>query len=354
MWYRLLGIAALVGQRLSRQRVNLIPLNWPAMAGLIGLAIWSLVMVRDGVVNGTTPRTVPLADLLTRKGDLGRNFVRTTGMVVPQGQLTKVKRDKNTGAETIETVWVPIADSVSKKILLIERANAVEQGTEPHAETVQGMLVPIDSSVRHELESYSSTSQTALDMDYMLVEGKTPAQPAIWIPTLILSSLFGVAMVWTFLRRYIVWRGVTTGSIPQRPSRALPDTLSVYATGEFLMSGSNHQDRFLEVPVGISFTPTGDALAYSRINASNKFMGFVTQDRDGTWVLPLGNPRGQSVEVGEIYLGAKCHYALRWKTEAGKTVLLSTDTQDEREALLDALAYQPPPSSQPSPSSTVE
>ena len=343
LWYRLLGVAALVGQRLSRQRVNFVPLNWPLMVGLVGLAIWSLIMVRDGVVNGTTPRRVALSELVLHKGDLGKNYVRTTGMLIPESQVTKVKTDKNSGAETLETVWVPLADTVSKKILLVQRAEAFEQAGQPHAETITGMLVPIDGELHKEMESSASPGAShTLDLDFMLVEGKSPANPALWIPLFLLSSALGAAMVVTFLSRYIVWRRTGEASIPLRPSRALPDSLNLRATGDFALDGKA-KDRFLEVPAGIWFSPGGDVVAFARVNASSKFMGFVTQDRNGTWVMPLGNPRGQSVERGEIYLGGKQRPALRWKPEGQSAVILSTDTDDECQALLDVLSHQPEP-----------
>ena len=109
--YQFLGLAAFWGQRMSRSRGNGIPMNWFVMGGLLFLFGYGCVMLRDGVVNGATPQRVSLADVLQHRSGVVHNYIRVTGILLPEARLVRVSRNKRTGEEKTQGVWVPLVEA---------------------------------------------------------------------------------------------------------------------------------------------------------------------------------------------------------------------------------------------------
>ena len=100
--YRLMGIVALVNQKLSRTRINLIPLNWALMAGLGVLAGVALNEWHDAHANGTAPRPVSVSSVLAHRS-MDKNYVAVQGLLVPDSGFQMRKK-----SGTVEHTWVPM------------------------------------------------------------------------------------------------------------------------------------------------------------------------------------------------------------------------------------------------------
>src|SRR5579862_2323485 len=110
LFYRLMGLVARASERLSHMRVNLIPLNLAAIAGLIFLFGTGLVETRDAVVNGDKPRETTLT-AITRHQDTQHNYITVSGILVPKLSIQRVSKSESAGSdERVEHSWLPLVD----------------------------------------------------------------------------------------------------------------------------------------------------------------------------------------------------------------------------------------------------
>jgi hypothetical protein len=156
--YRILGVAALIGQRLSRARINFIPLNWAAMIGLFVACGVALQGASEGFHNGASPKRASVADIVDRKIDLAQNYVRVTGMLAPEMTITatyqsKYESEKEAESKPPTQAWVPLIAPSGSAVLLVELEDPDSAGSgKPRATTITGMLEPMDTDLRTEIE----------------------------------------------------------------------------------------------------------------------------------------------------------------------------------------------------------
>ena len=341
--YRLMGMVALLNQRLSRTRINLIPLNWAAMIGLgilIGAAVNEL---HDASANGATPRPVSVATLLAQPS-MDKNYVAVQGLLVPDAGFD----EKEDGGSTVEHTWVPMVDVQGKQAFLVERASA-GGGGQPAQTIVTGMLRPIDSELRTKAqEGGGNIDGVPLSLDYMLVEGQHPGSAVLWGSVAALASLLLALFVITFLTKYVVFQ-----KVPLAPGRRMegadvdPDQgANVRVTGSFLLDGQNAQ-RFLDVPAGYGALETGEIAFVSNIDASKRFMGMTTSSRRGLWTVILQNGSARVLDHGLLYSGFSVRPALRLDYREAATgkpgqAILSFGTEGERTHVLRMIEAVPP------------
>lgn len=339
--YRLLGVVALVNQRLSRNRVNFIPLNWAAMAGLGVLLFVCLDKYQDAHLNGQTPRTVSVADVLAHRTS-EKSYVAVQGVLVP-GEGFDEKKDN-----TVERTWVPMVDLVGRRAFLVQRRTN-DLGGKPQQATVTGMMRPMDEKLAAKVqEDGGNIDGVPIDTGYMLVEGERPGSAALWITGAALSALLLGAFIMTFLQKYVVFQPVARAPGPQ-PEAADIDTsqgADVRVTGTFLLDKVGAQ-RFLDVPAGFGTLQTGETIFVSNIDASNRFMGMTTAKRAGTWAMILANGSARVGAQGLLYSGTKVRPALRVSyveaaTQKPAEAVLSFGTPQERAHVL-ALLERPQP-----------
>lgn len=170
--YRLMGGVALVNQKLSRMRVNLVPLNWAAMIGLGILVSVALSEWHDATSNGAAPRPVSVASVLANS-PTDKNCVAVQGLLVPDAGF-EAKKDGR-----VEHTCVPMVDVKGRQAFLVERASAGIGGRLAQA-TVTGMLRPIDSKLRTKAQEDGGTIESVpLNLDTMLVEGRQPGNALV-------------------------------------------------------------------------------------------------------------------------------------------------------------------------------
>lgn len=339
--YRLMGMVALLNQRMSRTRLNLIPLNWAAMIGLgilIGIALSAL---RDASANGTAPRPVSVATLLTQPL-MDKNYVAVHGLLVPDAGFEKTKNGR------VENAWVPMVDVQGRRAFLVERASG-GLGGKPTQTTVTGMLRPIDSKLKSKAqEGGGNIDGVPLTLDYMLVEGQHPGSAVVWGLTAGLASLLLALFVITFLLKYVVFQ-----KVPLAPGRRMegadvdPDQgANLRVTGNFLLDGQSAQ-RFLDAPAGYGALETGEIAFVSNIDASNRFMGVTTASRKGLWTVILQKGSARVTDHGLLYSGFSVRPALRLDYREAATgkpgqAVLSFGTEGERTHVLRLIESAPP------------
>jgi len=333
--YRMMGLVALLNQRLSRTRVNLVPLNWAAMGGLGALLAVTSAGWQDAHANGQAPRPVSVGQVLAHSG-MDKNFVAVQGLLVP-GEGFDEKKDG-----TVEHVWVPMVDVPGHRAFLVERAGGGIGGQDAQA-TVTGMLRPMDDKLKSKIQEEGGNIEgVPLDTDYMLVEGQKPGSAALWGLGAALSALLLALFVITFLTKYVVFQKVDRAP-GLRPGADGSDVdpaqgADVRVTGAFLLDGKTSQ-RFLDVPSGYGTLETGETIFASNIDASNRFMGITTAKRAGVWSMVLQNGSARVGDHGLLYAGMAVRPALRLsyvEAATGKPAqaVLSFGTEHERARVL--------------------
>ncbi len=342
--YRVMGLVASLNQRLSRTRINLVPLNWAAMGGLGVLLAISLAGWRDAHANGQMPRTMTVGQVLAHSG-MDKNYVAVRGLLVPGAGI-----DKKGDSGSVETTWSPMLDVASKRAFLVEQDGA-GTGGQAAPTTVTGMLRPLDDKLKSKIqEGGGSIDGVPLDTDYMLVEGQKPGSAALWAVGAALSSLLLALFVITFLTKYVVFQKVdrAPGALPGAEGTDVDPAqgADVRVTGAFLLDGKTSQ-RFLDMPSGYGTLESGETIFASNIDASNRFMGITTAKRAGTWTIVLKNGSARVGDHGLLYAGMAVRPALKLsyvEAATGKPAqaVLSFGTEGERARVLALLETSRP------------
>lgn len=353
--YRLLGIAARIGERLSHTRVNLVPFNWAVMFILGVVFATGLNGIRDAAVNGQTPRAVSLNELLDHK-DVDHNYVKVSGLVFPKARI--VRRSKKSGS--VSQTWVPIVPPGSDRALLVKVASdgsAVGDG-EPHAATLVGMLVPMSTDLQKklndEIAGLPAGDVPKIDTTYELVENRHPGSPLLWTAMAVLGGGALALMLATFAMKYVVFRR-TPGVALENAANPPAFSGDLRVTGKFILDPKN-QKRFLNVPAGLARLDGGQIALVSNIDASDRFMGFTTQKRAGMWAIVFPPLAPGDVEAGELYCGLAAYPSLRIRyrdEQSGQasTAVLSCADDGDRAYLYRALLTpgEPEPAPHPKP-----
>lgn len=332
--YRMMGLVAQLNQRLSRMRINLIPLNWAAMVGLGALLAASAAGWQDAHANGQTPRTVSVGQVLAHT-QMDKNFVSVQGVLVP-GSGFDLKENG-----TIKHVWLPMVDVPGHRAILVQRD--ADGGGQAAQATITGMLRPMDSELKTKVQGDgSAVDGVPLDTDYMLVEGQQPGSAALWALGTVLSAVLLALFVITFLTKYVVFQKVdrAPGALAGADGSDVDPAqgADVRVTGTFLLDAKTAQ-RFLDVPAGYGTLESGETIFASNIDASNRFMGMTTSKRAGIWSLVLQNGTARVGEHGLLYAGTAVRPALKLsyvEAATGKpaSAILSFGTERERARVL--------------------
>jgi hypothetical protein len=364
--YRLLGAAARIGQRLSLIRINFVPLNLALMVGLVALVLLGANETRDAVVNGNKPRVASVSEVLAHK-NTERNYITVKGVLIPVAVLQKTRKSKYATEARVESSYLPMIDPLGMRALLVKWEGDQDSQAEPKETEITGMLVPLEDGVRAKLEEMGGKiDEIPFDMEYMLVQGRAPGNGATWAGVTAVSALLLALFGITFLNKYVVFQraaaspmaGLTStpsGSTPSLPPVPVAPTaggpppiptvsapgIDLRVTGRFTLDEKNAQ-RFLNVPAGLVKLDTGEIALFSNIDASNRFMGFTTADRQGMWAIVLQPASLGKLETGYLYDGLaqrpafRIHYADAY-TGAASNAILSCASESEREMILSEL-----------------
>lgn len=317
MFHRLLGVVAVVGQRLSLVRINFIPLHLAAMIGLGVLASLGTKTYRDALVNDREPRQVTLAEVLDHV-DTVHNFVAVKGTLIPE-PLFQVTQ-KRSGREQVEASFLPLLDRDKPRALLVRHAGDFPPGKEARDAVVTGMLVSLDDKVRGELVRTGGKIQNVpFDLDYMLEENAKPGNAVAWGVTTAVATLLLLAMFVTWRWKYVVFRATGAPELQPAAAAAPEGAIALRLSGHLRLA--NHKRHFVDMPAMVVRDDDGQLLVLSNIDASSTFFGVKTTDRRGLWSAILDAGRLAEMETGDQYLGWQRRPALRLAAAEGAVVL---------------------------------
>jgi hypothetical protein len=302
-----LGAVAKANLALWRYRINFVPLNVPIILGLgaLGVASWSATA--EALRNSEAPLQVSLEQI--RATPIAQNYVSVSGLAIPEAVYEYGDTAANGELTSVDRSWFPLVDGDSRRVLLVQREGKLPGG-QPREETVIGMLRDLTTNVQASLAADGYQLEGfPVETRYMLVDGERPGSPWLYgIATgLIVFTLVCVAIA-TGLRNTIFQR---SDRIRGMPINMDPNQSAlVNATGRFVLDAKTGQ-RFVDMPATLGGRD-GSTILTSNIDASSRFMGFVTSKRSGIWTVS-GKPRSiADGEFGYQYFGLGRRHAFRF------------------------------------------
>jgi len=329
--YRCLGATATLNQALSRNRINLIPFNWILM-GIIGaVAMYSLMQVEESISNrsGATQTTVgKIASSSVAEG----TYVKLTATVAPEAELDWVEK-KSDGTEETNAKFYPATDGQGS-IILLRADDGHIQGAKEYQTTVSGMVRSVDSEMQSKMADDPTMAKAfGTKGDTLYVD--TSDQPAPTTPNLcllIVSGLFLSALVITFMTRYIVFRRTPEPQTivnAETQAQIAAEGMDSRVTGAYTLAGVGAQ-RFREMPSMLQVQPDGGWSFFSNIDASNSFMGFRTNNRQGFWACWINPNIVSKVEYGRMYSGFSSRPAIRITQPGQDSTIISFGSDNQR------------------------
>ena len=329
--YRLLGVIAAMNSRMFLIRVNFIPVNVAVFVLLAFGAVEGFDQFNDALNNSATPKTQSLGTLLTTNDGPDQRYVSVRGLLFTGARLEYGTKDNNGGLSSVSNAWAPLVDSASKRALMVELAPTHARHDDTEAIAVTGMLRPMNTVLRAELEKEGFTFDgVPVDQRFVLMEGEAPSSfgwsLVLGVGCTSLLLMFGFATI----KRNVIFLPDTSS---ERPVPAQAEKPAFFVSGKLHLDEKNRQ-RFVNVPAAIGTLESGELAIVSNIDASSTFMGMKTSDRAGMWMLAMRPGSMTEMQPGYIYSGTKKFRAVRFR------YVSSMDGATER-AVLSATAGDP-------------
>ena len=289
--YYVLGLVARINAGLWRHRVNFVPMNVLLLAilGFAGLA--SLQSALSGLRNGTVAFRTSAAEIHDSP-DIIQSYVTVAGSESPLDVLESGNKGGGEVHSTPENSWSALLDRASQRALLVRRPGKVAGGAAIEVK-VTGMLRPMDVEARRFLATLrDSVEGFPVETRYMLVVNEVPVDTRNSIleatAFFVVIALFGIASV----KGNAIFQ--PTGRSPRATGKADEGGLRVVATASFTFDqvGRPVDKRFNSIPAILGPQDDGNLGLQSNVDASNRFMGFTTNDRSGIWSV--------SIEAGSV------------------------------------------------------
>lgn len=341
-FYSLMGLIAAASNKMSRQNVNGLPLNWWLILGCTFVVLVASESRRDAISNGQTPQVMSVTQFLQLgNSDFKHRYVRVTGVLLPP-----MKLNVSNGSSHFDLV--PLVDPKTKSGFFVHAGDEVHTGNKAEKATITGMMWGVPSDMRSDLAgAVPKFAPLSMDAGLELSEGQTPGNPLLTTLVMAGLGLTGGLFALSSLQKHVFFRRTKTkvapsahpgaASSPFVQSSALgqssvaPDQPGTPQNGPQLrLSGKMRLSekvaaRFLEMPSGLIELEGGRKGFAARIDASTRTYGRVTQSRAGVW-LSVPAPGTLQIEEGLLYAGARGKPALRLKyaDEADKGKATST------------------------------
>jgi hypothetical protein len=342
--YYVLGFVAKLNAGLWRYRINFLPLNVLLLVAMAAGGYAAVNEAIDSAHNANAPLSVTVAQI--HESPLAQNYVSVTGIDFPVA-LFQYGDTSTTGQLTsVDKSWSPLLDRASKRVLLVQRAGS-PPGGKPHEATLTGMLRELDAEVRSGLAANHDTVQgLPVETRYMLVVGEQPANSfaSVLLAVLLFSGL-GL-FLYASIQRNTIFQRANLGSPVSKVKSA--DPLRLNATGTFVLDKSDTivEQRFVNMQSVLGRLEDGTPALFSKIDATNRFMGVKMSDRSGIWSLAIAPGSLHDSQVGFIYWGSsRRRPALRFgyttpKGAKRSAIVIADDMQtlDTAVALLTAAA----------------
>jgi hypothetical protein len=341
-FYFLAGMIARACERGSRNRVNGIGLNWWILVGVIVLGCAAVAQIVEALNNRAPATPMPLAQVLAGESMVDRQ-VAVKGAFDPSAALSRKK--KGGGDADPDEFWVPIVDEEAGKAIFVKiNVKQVEGDNGAGDGHVRGMLRKMDSDLRsHVAKTAPQSAGIRIDDRYVIVASEKPATLWIWMAVATVAWLVALMMLLAVAFRYVVFRR-TAAPPPQTPIAPGPGKMR--ASGVFCFN-EKERKRFFDVPVMPAEMASSDPALISYVDASESFMGAKTRDLAGLWAIIMKRGTLSEAQYGRLYAGMRIRPALRVSfvdaiTGRSARVIVSFDSEAEREGGRD-LIYNPPP-----------
>ena len=336
LFLRVMGWVAFLCARMSRYRVNGIPSHfWIIIACLTALGIGGDIQRRDAAAYGKPP--VPMTISQALAGGALNRYVTVTGLVDSRTTLV----GKGSGDREL---YEPMADPQTRQALLVKRQGAALSTSAAAPSAVTGMFRQVPSDLYGHLKDNNFllglyTISTAFQLD----EGDRPIDPRSYFITVLVAGLPLALILLSVAQKHIIFRRAprTFGAAPAAPGDILSPPMRLSGR---LRLGPKTAQRFLEVPVMLAETQTGQAMLVSKINASVKQADGSIRDRAGLWAAVMEDGSLRVEDEGTLYLGRSVRPALRVRytdISAPKpvqaVVVLSFENERERAVMQEKL-----------------
>ncbi|MBZ0153075.1 MAG: hypothetical protein K8J09_16250 [Planctomycetes bacterium] len=339
--YRVMGLAAAIGDRTSRFSINFIKLNWVLMIAVgVGLFTTSNEL-RYALTNDRLPRSIGVKDAVTHL-DVDKNFVTVHGDLIREAVFTHTTTRR--GSSRTDASYYALLDDQHERALLVRTSGTTRPGTATGTVDLTGMLMPIEGSLQKELaRTGGDIGGVAFDTAYVLEWGRRPGDPMLWsIAAAVLAVVF-LAMLTTWRRRYVVFGKVDRPLSDIAPTEVPADeVVPVRGSGVFRLG--QHTRRFTNMGA-VLVDAEGTPVLCANVDASSRFMGVKTTDRRGIWTIELPSAGLRSLDVGHQYYGFRRRPALRVHHADGNreaTTVMSCDDLAALRTLADRLTSPAP------------
>src|SRR6476620_6362732 len=173
-FHYVLGVVAKMNASMWRFRINFMPIN----VLLIGaLGVWGfgeLSSAIEGSHNDTTPLAVSVQQIHDETSP-AQTYVAVTGLDIPSALFEFGNKGADGEITSVERSWAPLVDTVSQRILLVQRSGKTPGGV-AHTATIAGMLRELPGDVRKGLAAHHDSLQgLPVETRYTLVAGEQPA-----------------------------------------------------------------------------------------------------------------------------------------------------------------------------------
>lgn len=343
LFYRLLGLVAKGNERMGRFRVNGIPSNYLILI-IVGIVLGIAINATyEAAINGSKPLKLSLENVLDRH-DLSKRYVETIGPIVPGASLV-YGEEHNGNVDKVEAVYVPMISKAKQKILLVKFKEDITNRP-PAVTEVKGMLRPPAPMLTKKLtEMGGRIGPFPVNQEYVLEEGSSPTHVVVAGMGAGVLGLLMILFAMAIARKNLVFQRTPheTHSQPDPATAAAPEGgIALRVSGRFVL-GEKVSQRFLNVPAAMGPLKTGELAFVSNIDASKKFMGTVTEVRQGFWAVLMRPESILEPELGRLYLGLAALPAFRLfftdaTTEKPASAVLSFPDEEHRLAMLKELS----------------
>lgn len=311
--YSVLGVVAKMNSRMWLYRINFLPINVLLIGALAFGGFTTATNAIESLRNAKTPIDVSVAQIHVAPR-LAQNYVSVSGLDFPFALYEFGNKSDNGEMTSVEKSWTPLLDTVTGRVLLVQRRGKMSGGDARQA-TVTGMLRELETDIRGKLAARRDTiqgQQVEYESRYMLIADERPANSMT--SGLISVLLFAVLALFVIAsaRRNTIFQRAELGSPVSKMKTA--ESLVVTGTGTFVLeqSGKVAERRFIEMPAVLGHFDDGTPALFSNIDASSRFMGVTTSERKGIWTLAVTSGSVTNTDSGYVYWGTARRPAFRF------------------------------------------
>ena len=307
--YRFLGWSAAFSEKQSRTRANGIPFTWWLMFAFGVISVLGTYQVRESLVNGTKPAEISLSDVIMR-GDMEDRYISTRGQFVLGGGLAMTEKGNS---DKPRKLYIPFVNVTTRSAVYVEvDPDWAKKPADMDAHHVSGMVRKLDHDLKQELGNKTQRfADIPINTERMIVAGDRPARLWIWIPVAAVPGILTLLLLLAFLQRYVVFRRTAEPASDATAAEDKPQAAGVIrVTGRFSL-GPKDRQRFHNMPAVIAELEGGMIGLVTQTDASISFMGTVTKERKGVWMIPIRSGTLGEPEFGRDYFGGGAWPAFR-------------------------------------------